>query len=75
MAENHLDKYGRFNTSQVWPEGKAPIVRFVTDAGFRLVRDEINALLRLLGVSLCDFCFLFCQTLSCAEFPGRSACG
>jgi hypothetical protein len=33
LAENqsYLDKYGRFNASQAWQEGKAPIVRFVTD--------------------------------------------
>ena len=33
MTENqsYLDKYGRFNASQAWQEGKAPIVRFVTD--------------------------------------------
>jgi hypothetical protein len=33
MAENqsYLDEHGRFNASQAWQEGKAPIVRFVTD--------------------------------------------
>jgi hypothetical protein len=33
MTENqsYLDKYGRFNASQAWQEGKVPIVRFVTD--------------------------------------------
>jgi hypothetical protein len=33
MTENqsYLDKYGRFSASQAWQEGKAPIVRFVTD--------------------------------------------
>jgi hypothetical protein len=35
MTENqsYLNKYGRFNASQAWQEGKAPIVRFVTDMG------------------------------------------
>jgi hypothetical protein len=33
MTENqsYLNKYGRFKASQAWQEGKAPIVRFVTD--------------------------------------------
>jgi hypothetical protein len=33
MTENqsYLDKYGRFNASQAWQEGKVPIACFVTD--------------------------------------------
>jgi len=31
-SQSYLDKYGRFNASQAWQEGKAPIVRLVTDA-------------------------------------------
>jgi hypothetical protein len=35
MTENQwcLDKYRWFNAPQAWQEGKAPIVRFVTDDG------------------------------------------